>query len=79
MVSQPIWEEVSERPLWCHDNNSLHVSKTKDLIVDLRKQRREHAPIHINGTAVESLKFFGVHIEDLSWTTNTTTFVKRAQ
>jgi hypothetical protein len=40
-------EEVSELALWCHDNNlSLKFSKTKELIVDFRKQR-EHAPIHI--------------------------------
>ena len=39
--------------------------------------------IHINRTAVEivsSFKFLGVHItEDLTWTNNTTTLVKRAQ
>ena len=46
-------EEVSELAL-CQDNNlSLNVSKTKELIVDIRKQKREHAPIHINGTAVK--------------------------
>jgi hypothetical protein len=78
-------EEVSELALWyCDDNLSLNVSKTKELIVDFRKQRREHAPIHINGTAVESVmiyKFLGIHItEDLSWTNTTTiTLVKRAQ
>jgi hypothetical protein len=49
------------------------------LIVDIRKQTREHAPIHINGTAVErvsSFKFLCIH---LTWTNNTTTFVKRAK
>jgi hypothetical protein len=46
-------EEVRELSLWCQDNNlSLNVSKTKEYIVDFRKQRREHTPIHINGTAV---------------------------
>jgi hypothetical protein len=68
---------------WCHDNNlSLSVSKTKELIVDFRKKRREHGPVHINGTAVErvtSFKFLDVHItKDLSWTNNTT-LVKRVQ
>ena len=73
-------EEVSELALWCHDNNlSQHVSKTKELIVDFRKQRSEHTPIHINGIAVE-FKFLCVQItEDLSWTNNTTTLVKREQ
>jgi hypothetical protein len=51
------------------------------LIADFRKQR-EHAPIHINGTAVESagFKFLSVHITvDLTWTNTTTTLVKRKQ
>ena len=52
-------EEVSELALWCQDNNlSLNVSKTKELIVDFRKQSREHAPIHINRTAVERVSSF---------------------
>jgi hypothetical protein len=40
------------------------------LIVDFRKQRREHSPIQIKGTAVERVsrfKFVRVHItEDLT-------------
>jgi hypothetical protein len=37
-------EEVSELALGCQENNlSLNISKTKELIVDFRKQR-EHAP-----------------------------------
>ncbi|XP_064868867.1 uncharacterized protein LOC115113221 isoform X3 [Oncorhynchus nerka] len=50
---------------WCQENNlSLNINKTKQLIVDFRKQQREHAPIHIDGTAVEkveSFKFLSVH------------------
>jgi hypothetical protein len=76
-------EEVSELALWCQDNLSLNVSKTKEFIVDFRKQRREHALIRIHRTAVErvsSLKFLGVHItEDVSCTNNTTTLVKRTR
>jgi hypothetical protein len=37
------------------------------MIVDFRKQQREHPPIHIDGTAVEkveSFKFLGIHITD---------------
>jgi hypothetical protein len=41
-------EEVRHLALWCQDNLSLNVSKTKELIVDYRKQRAEHAPIHID-------------------------------
>ena len=45
-------------------NLSLKVNKTKELIVDYRKRRTEHAPIHIDRAVVErveSFKFFGVH------------------
>ena len=48
----------------CQENNlSLNVRKTKEMIVDFRKQQREKAPIHIDETAmekVESFKFLGV-------------------
>ena len=41
------------------------------MIVEFRKQQREHPPIHIDGTAlekVESFKFLGEHITDkLKW------------
>jgi hypothetical protein len=62
--------------VWCHENNlSLNVNKTKEMIVDFRKQQREHPPIHINGTVVEkveSFRFLGVHIADkLKWSTHT--------
>jgi hypothetical protein len=44
---------------------------TKEMIVDYRKRRAEHATIHINGAVVdwvESFKFLGVHITNkLSW------------
>ena len=40
-------EEVRALAEWDQENNlSLNVNKTKELIVDFRKQR-EHAPIHI--------------------------------
>jgi hypothetical protein len=44
---------------------SLNVIKTKEMIVDHRKRRTEHARILINGAVVEqveSFKFLGVHI-----------------
>ena len=54
------------------------MNKTKELIVDFRKQ----APINIDGTVVEwveSFKFFGVHINNkLSWSKHTKTVVKKA-
>ena len=61
-------EEVRDLAVWCQDNNlSLNVIKTKEMIVDYRKKRTEHAPIHIDRAAVEqveSFKFLGVHINN---------------
>lgn len=77
-------EEIQHLAMWCTDNNLLlNTTKTKELIVDFRKERRgSHDPIHINGMAVEpvsSFKFLGTHIsEDLSWNTNTSSLVKKA-
>ena len=76
--------EVGTLTQWCHNNNlALNVSKTKELIVDFRKQEREHAPIFIDGVAVEQVsdfKFLGIHIsKDLKWATHTTKVVKKAQ
>ncbi|KAM9570293.1 uncharacterized protein ACWYII_042274 [Salvelinus alpinus] len=52
------------------------------MIVDFRKQQREHPPIHINGTVVEKVensKFLGVHITDeLKLSTHTDSVVKKA-
>ena len=48
-------EEVKDLTVWCKDNNlSLNVIKTKEMIVDYRKMRTEHAPILIGGAVVES-------------------------
>ncbi|KAL0200139.1 hypothetical protein M9458_003326, partial [Cirrhinus mrigala] len=77
-------EKIKHLATWCTDNNLLlNTTKTKELIVDFRKGRRgSHEPIHINGMAVEpvsSFKFLGTHIsEDLFWTTNTSSLVKKA-
>jgi hypothetical protein len=64
-------EEVRDLAVWCqYTNLSLNVSKTKELIVDYRKRRAEHAPIHINRAVVESVsfKFLSIHItKDLPW------------
>ena len=43
-------EEVGDLAVGCQDNNlSLNVIKTKEMIVDYRKKRTEHAPILIDG------------------------------
>jgi hypothetical protein len=61
----------------------INVIKTKEMIVDYRKKRAEHAPILIDGAVVEqvkSFKFLGVHITNkLTWFENLKTVMKRAQ
>ena len=68
----PYREVVRDLPVWHQDNNlSLNVIKTKEMIVDYRKRRTEHAHILIDGAAVEqveSFKSLGVHITNkLTW------------
>ena len=67
-------EEGRALGLWCQESNLLlKINKPKEMIVDFRKQQREHPPIYIGGTAVEkveSFKFLGVFITDkLKWST----------
>ena len=69
--------------MWCKDNNlSLNLIKTKEMIVDNRKKRPEHAPILVDGAALEqvqSFKFLGVHITNtLTWSKHTKTVVRPA-
>ncbi len=56
-------EEVSTLTKWCQENHlSLNIDKTKELVVDYRRQSREHTPITIDKTPVEqvnSFKFLG--------------------
>jgi hypothetical protein len=75
-------EGVRDLAVWCQDNNlSVNMIKTKEMIVDYRKRRTEHAPILIDEAVVgqvESFKFLGVHITNkLSWSKLTKTVVKR--
>ena len=75
--------EVSRLTSWCrHNNLSLNVEKTKEIVVDFRRAHTQHPSLSTNGAAVErvsSTKFLGVHVsEDLSWTTNTSSLAKRA-
>ena len=72
-------EEVRDLVMWCQDNNlSLNVIKTKEMIVDYRKNRTELN----DGAAVEQVerfKFLGVHVTNkLTWSKHTKTVVKRA-
>ena len=69
-------EEVRDLAMWCQDNNlSLNVIKTKEMIVDYRKMRTEHAPVLIDGATLEhggNFKFLGVHFTNKrSWSKHT--------
>ncbi len=75
-------EKVSTLTKWCQENHlSLHIDKTKELVVEFRRQSREHTPITIDKTPVErvnSFKFLGIHItEDLTWSAHTDAVLKK--
>ncbi len=79
----PYREEVNTLTKWCQENHlSLNIDNTKELVVDFRRQSREHTPITIDKTPVErvnSFKFLGVHItEDLTWSAHTDAVLKKA-
>jgi len=76
-------EEVSTLTKWCQENHlSLNIDKTKELVVDFRRQSKEYTPITINKTPVErvnSFKFLGIHItENLTWSAHTDAVLKKA-
>ncbi|XP_051560757.1 uncharacterized protein LOC127445059 [Myxocyprinus asiaticus] len=76
-------EEVQQLTDWCITNLSLNVDKTKEMVVDFRRARRDHSPLNIDGSSVEivkSTKFLGVHlVENLTWSLNTSSITKKAQ
>uniref|UniRef100_A0A3B5QBX0 Reverse transcriptase domain-containing protein n=1 Tax=Xiphophorus maculatus TaxID=8083 RepID=A0A3B5QBX0_XIPMA len=78
-------EEILQLTQWCSANNLvLNTGKTKEVIVDYRRSRKtDHTPLLIDGEVVErvdNIKFLGLHItSDLSWNTNTSHLVKKAQ
>ena len=76
--------EIEDLALWCHNNNlSLNINKTKEIIVDFRKSKHTHTPIHINGSSVDivnNFKFLGLQItHTLTWSLNTQVILKKAQ
>ena len=75
--------QVSELVEWCDNNNLLlNAPKTKEIIVDFRKNVTDIPPTVIKGEAIEftdSFKFLGTIIsEDLKWDANTTAILKKA-
>ncbi|KAI4874406.1 hypothetical protein NFI96_007553, partial [Prochilodus magdalenae] len=56
--------------------------KMKEMIVDFRRGRHDHLPLHVGGSAVEvvsSYRYFGVHLSNnLTWSNNTSSLVRKA-
>ena len=76
--------EVDSIVNWSQDNNLiLNVSKTKEMIIDFRRNKTPMIPLEINGSTVEqvsSFKFLGTHIsDDLKWTVNSAEILKKAK
>lgn len=61
----------------------LNTAKTKEITVDFRRNSTDPQPIYINGDCVErvsNFQFLGLYLDDdLTWKTNTTMLVKKAQ
>ncbi|KAI3377514.1 hypothetical protein L3Q82_008692, partial [Scortum barcoo] len=79
-------EEIQHLTQWCSNNNLvLNTSKTKEVIVDYRRSRKDRArssphPRGSSRACVNNIKFLGIHItSDLTWSMNTAHLVKKAQ
>lgn len=77
-------DEVEQLSVLCKANNlQLNKLKTQEMIIDYRRKKTVIQPLYIDGDCVERVsvfRFLGVHLaEDLSWRTNTTAIVKKAQ
>ena len=75
--------EVEELVRWCESNNLiLNISKTKEMVVDFRKNSSPLSPLSINGEVVErvtSFKFLGTTIhESLSWDLNASIIISKS-
>ncbi|KAK3525906.1 hypothetical protein QTP70_010960 [Hemibagrus guttatus] len=69
---------------WCKENNLLlNTTKTKELITDYRRKGMDITPLYLSGDCVETVGdswFLGVQIEEgLTWSTNTSELLKKAQ
>ncbi|KAI4872504.1 hypothetical protein NFI96_028426, partial [Prochilodus magdalenae] len=76
-------QEVEHLEGWCRKNNlCINVKKTKEMIVDFRRGRHAHLPLHVGGSAVEvvsSYRYLGVHLSNnLTWSNNTSSLVRKA-
>ena len=68
---------------WCESNFlELNVDKTKEMIIDFRKNKEDPEPVILKGKTVErvhSYKYLGTIIDDtLSWSQNTASILSKA-
>jgi len=73
---------VDQMVVWCRDNYLLlNIGKTKEIIVDFRRNPAPHAPLLINDEEVEIVqqyKYLGTILDNkLDWTANTKALVKK--
>ena len=76
--------EVDRFTTWCEENFlELNVKKTKEMVVDFRKNVVEHEPLYIANELVESVseyKYLGTTLDNtFSFATNTNTLHKKVQ
>ena len=51
--------EIENLVNWCSNNNlSLNVNTMKEIVIDFRKHKGEHAPVYINRDEVERVESF---------------------
>ena len=77
-------EEINDFVTWCRENFlELNVSKTKELIIDFRKNKSVICPVVINGDVVEvvsNYKYLGTVIDNkLNFSDNTDRIYKKCQ
>jgi hypothetical protein len=75
-------KEINELQSWCDNNNQLlNQPKTKELIIDFRKNKTSKNPVLINNSEIEiidSFKLLGTTLSnDLKWNVNTNLIVKK--
>ena len=76
--------EIDNITSWWDENNLfLNVSKTKEMIVDFRRNKCDIQPIFIDNSEVQQVgvfKFLGIYLtNDLSWHFNCTELLKKAR
>ena len=76
-------EAVTKMVTWCDENFlELNVKKTKEVVIDFRRNPEPPIPLEISGEDVEivkEFKYLGTVIDDkLDWGANTTSLVKKA-